>query len=87
MRFYDVVKQLAIAAGAIGVFLLIHHLAGQMREGSASGWTLIAGIGLPIISLLFWMLADVGYRLAAERHRSDDEDLFSRDSKWSAPPR
>ena len=74
MVFYDVVKQLSIAAGVIGVFLLIHHMAGQMRDGSASGWTLIAGIGLPVFSLLLWMLADIGYRLAAEQRTSDESD-------------
>ncbi len=69
---YGLVKQLAIAAGVIGIALLLSHLSRQISIGSASGWTLIAGIGLPIVSLLFWMIADIGSRLAADREDHHD---------------
>ena len=64
---YELVKQMAVAAGVIGVALLLSHLARQISVGSAYAWTLMAGIGLPIASLLFWMVADIGSRLAADR--------------------
>jgi hypothetical protein len=69
---YGVVKRLAVAAGIVGVALLLHHLAGQMSVGSASWWTLDAGVGLPVLALLFWMIADIGSRLAADRRHPDD---------------
>jgi hypothetical protein len=68
---YGVVKQLAVVAGVIGAALLLHHLTGQIRVGWAPAWTLITGIGLPIVSLLFWMIADIGSRLAADRGNHD----------------
>ena len=70
---YGLVKQLAIVAGIVGVALLLYHLSGQMSVGSASAWTLIAGVGLPVLALLFWMIADVGSRLAADRRHPDDK--------------
>ena len=69
---YEFVKQLAIAVSVIGIALLLSHLARQISVGSASGWTLIAGIVLPIVSLLFWMIADIGSRLAADREGHSD---------------
>ena len=69
MSFYRLVKQLAIAAGVVGVVLLLLRLQGE------NGWTLILGLGLPTLALLFWMLADVGYRLAEQRNSANRPDM------------
>ncbi len=66
---YSVLKQLAIVVSLVGIVLLISHLAGQFREGSASWSTLIGGAASFGIGLLFAVLGDLGIRL----HRLEQE--------------
>jgi hypothetical protein len=60
---YSVLKQLAIFVSLVGAVLMIDHLAGQIREGYASWWSLIGGAALFVIGLLFAVLGDLGSRL------------------------
>ncbi len=66
---YSVLKQLAIVVSVVGAVLLISHLAGQIREGSASWCSLIGGAASVVIGLLFAILGDLGIRL----HRLEQE--------------
>jgi hypothetical protein len=66
---YSVLKQLAIFVFLVGVVLLIDHLAGQIREGYASPWSLIGGAASIVTGLLFAVLGDLGIRL----HRIEQE--------------
>ncbi len=66
---YSVLKQLAIFVSLVGAVLLLTHLAGQLREGSASRYTLIGGAASFGIGLLFAVLGDLGIRL----HRLEQE--------------
>lgn len=46
IRPYDALTQLSILACLIGAFLLVGHVAGQIREGSASAASLVCGAAL-----------------------------------------
>ena len=78
IRPYDALTQLSILACLIGAFLLVGHVAGQIREGSASAASLVCGVALLGLSLLFLVLADIRNRLRRiEQHLEADRDCRS----------
>ena len=61
---YDLARQLLMALAAIGLLLLIGHVTGQLKDGSASGCSLITGIGLVIFGVITSLLVSITARLA-----------------------
>lgn len=60
---FDYAKQFAMAISAIGVLLLLSHLAGQLREGAAPDWTLVVGTGSFVVGLISALLFAICARL------------------------
>jgi hypothetical protein len=60
---FDVGKQLSMAAGMVGVLLLLSHLAGQFRDGWAPAWSLVAGTACILVGVLFSLLFSILLRL------------------------
>ncbi len=59
----DVSRQLSLAVSFVGTFLLVGYLAGQINEGSASGWMLIIGAACFICGLIVALLFSILTRL------------------------
>jgi multisubunit Na+/H+ antiporter MnhB subunit len=79
---YSVLKQLAIFVCAVGMILLLSHVAGQLREGFASRSTSIGGAGCLGIGLLFAVLADLGtllHRLEQRVGEAEQRPLVERE--------
>lgn len=83
-RGFDAGKQLSMVVFGCGVLLLLGHLAGQMRVGSASGWSLLVGAGCLLAGLVGTLLFSILIRLDRIERRlhqpgsvsanTDDED-------------
>ena len=77
-----------MAVSVCGLFMLVSHLAGQIREGSASEWSLLTGVGCFLTGLICTLLFSILIRLdRIERQLSqtttgsahDEEDLRPED--------
>ncbi len=83
-----------MAVFGCGILLLLSHLGGQIREGSASGWSLMIGIGFLLIGLISTLLFSILIRLdrierqvrpsAGDAH-TDAEGLYSERTQANDP--
>jgi hypothetical protein len=73
-RGFDLAKQLSMAVSFVGVLLMISHLAGQLREGSAPGWSLFVGATCFLCGLIFTLLFAIMIRLHRIEQRLSDSD-------------
>lgn len=84
-RGFDFGKQLSMALMFVGGILLIGHLAGQIREGSASDWSLITGLAFLLGGSIFTVLFVILIRLHRIEQRLSRSDAVKTDED-DAPP-
>ena len=71
--FYRTIQQIALFCAFAGIVIGIVPPAWPGTDGMPVEWRMSLAIGLPILSLLVWMIADVGSRLPPTRRAGDDE--------------
>lgn len=77
MRFLNAVAACSIL---VGVLNLVEHIAGQMREGSATIESLIIGVCCLAFGVLLSAIANVGIklnRIEKQMNRSPDDESGS----------
>jgi hypothetical protein len=84
---FDLAKQLSMGVSFVGAILMISHLAGQLREGFASGWSLVIGATCFICGLIFALLFLILIRLhRIEQQIARSDSLKTSDEEGQTEP-